>query len=451
MATAPQKTTNPDYEDETRFSGGEISQGEDPIAANENANELGQGGPASPIAKTTPGDAEGEPEDMEGEGDLYKGATPGDSRDMSEIYRNMLKTPATNQISFITPIPWMEREMAVDRLVRIKQEDAMKIISNILEQRHEEMRKMLERARILDAGLDDAMRAKLAFRPSRPAADLLQSIIPKQLERRHESTKGIMSALLLRDMGSTHLASIATWSGQRIDTVDGGRLDFSQDKVSIRKVTQQSIDIMVAEARERGWSSIKASGSHEFCQALARTAASQGIAVDAQPTGIMGIPMGRRIRVSAQAILAKRPAGAQAPEDKPRKEKKAPVEGRIEQGEDIQMTPQEEIPASTPQGSIPAPGYSVSGREVQKSRPESESSESALKQQGLEQKEESPSETLDSSDDLETRNDGLREFMARQKEKRERIRANKERLEAPEPKAHDLSDDMGIENGPRPS
>ena len=74
---------------------------------------------------------------------------------------------------------------------------------------------------------------------------------------------------------------IAHFDHDRAETLDGGRLGFRDDKVTVRKGSPQAVTLLIAEAKARGWQSIEASGTKEFCTLLAQHAQQEGIALTA--------------------------------------------------------------------------------------------------------------------------------------------------------------------------
>ena len=74
---------------------------------------------------------------------------------------------------------------------------------------------------------------------------------------------------------------LAHFDHDRAETLDGGKLGFRDDKVTVRKGSPQAVALLVAEAKARGWQSIEASGTKEFCTMLAQHAQQEGIGLTA--------------------------------------------------------------------------------------------------------------------------------------------------------------------------
>ena len=71
------------------------------------------------------------------------------------------------------------------------------------------------------------------------------------------------------------------WTYNGAETMDGGRLGFQEEKVTVQKGSPQAVSLLIAEAKARGWQSIEATGTKEFCTMLAQQAKQEGIELTA--------------------------------------------------------------------------------------------------------------------------------------------------------------------------
>ncbi len=76
---------------------------------------------------------------------------------------------------------------------------------------------------------------------------------------------------------------ISHYGRDHAETADGGRLEASPSKLTIRKGSEQALELIFAEAQARGWNSIEASGTKEFCRNLCAMAQKYNMKVTAYP------------------------------------------------------------------------------------------------------------------------------------------------------------------------
>ena len=90
---------------------------------------------------------------------------------------------------------------------------------------------------------------------------------------------GVLFAALLDPEGPGEglMNAVALWGHSEMRTRDGGILRATPDELRVATATQQSVEALVAEAAARGWASIKAEGTPEFCQFLTEAVKAAGL------------------------------------------------------------------------------------------------------------------------------------------------------------------------------
>ena len=78
-------------------------------------------------------------------------------------------------------------------------------------------------------------------------------------------------------------ALISTFNYSRAQTPDGGRLQAFENRLVVRKGSEQAVALLLEEAKARGWTSLEASGTKEFCTKLCQLAQQHNIKVVAYP------------------------------------------------------------------------------------------------------------------------------------------------------------------------
>ena len=107
-------------------------------------------------------------------------------------------------------------------------------------------------------------------------------IIPNVLQfdrglNREPPWYGITLATLLVPAAAEQTQSwVASFDHERVNTVDGGRVRMHTDRVTVEKGSSQAVRMLVAEAKARGWKSIEACGTKEFCQQLLQAVSEEG-------------------------------------------------------------------------------------------------------------------------------------------------------------------------------
>lgn len=112
----------------------------------------------------------------------------------------------------------------------------------------------------------------------RKTGGIVPNVLPfNRTDSREPPWYGITLAALLVPTAAERVESfVASFDHQRADTVDGGRVCMHTDRVTVEKGSPQAIRMLVAEAKARGWTSIEACGTKEFCQQLLQAVSEEG-------------------------------------------------------------------------------------------------------------------------------------------------------------------------------
>lgn len=94
-------------------------------------------------------------------------------------------------------------------------------------------------------------------------------------------TYGVMFASMLSPSGidSSLTSSVLSWGHRRVTTQDGGIVAASENGIRAVKATQQAAQVLVMEARARGWDCIDVTGTSEFKRMVAMAAQQYGMPV----------------------------------------------------------------------------------------------------------------------------------------------------------------------------
>lgn len=125
-------------------------------------------------------------------------------------------------------------------------------------------------------------------------------------------------------------APVASWGHDQLITLDGGRIQARGDELVVRSSSLQAAQMLVMEARSRGWETLRVSGNNEFCAAVKRAAKEAGMGAIIHRRGPLGIGPFSRPEVIMPALpgsVMPRMAGATEAEQKARQEA-APQEDR---------------------------------------------------------------------------------------------------------------------------
>jgi hypothetical protein len=104
---------------------------------------------------------------------------------------------------------------------------------------------------------------------------------------------GIRFATLLNPspdhLNQLQKAPVASWGHDTVRTLDGGRVCVSGDEIRALTVTGQAAQLMVMEAKARGWETLRISGDNEFCAAVKRACKEQGMGAIITRRGPLGL------------------------------------------------------------------------------------------------------------------------------------------------------------------
>lgn len=101
-----------------------------------------------------------------------------------------------------------------------------------------------------------------------------ESLIQMRLSRHDHH--GIQWATLLDVTAATSPGhqNVKRWERSVCEMMDGGRVWASKDKIhtGFLRQSEQAIEVMIAEARARGWETLEVTGNKAFCKAMAEAA-----------------------------------------------------------------------------------------------------------------------------------------------------------------------------------
>jgi hypothetical protein len=137
---------------------------------------------------------------------------------------------------------------------------------------------------------------------------------------------GILFASLLNpspdNLNRLQQSPVAAWGHDTVRTLDGGRVQASRDEIRALSVTAQAAQVIVMEAKARGWETLRISGDNEFCAAVKRACKEQGMGAVITRRGPLGLgPFSRPEYVMPRLP---QPLGPQMPDpEQSRKERDA--------------------------------------------------------------------------------------------------------------------------------
>jgi hypothetical protein len=138
---------------------------------------------------------------------------------------------------------------------------------------------------------------------------------------------GILFASLLNpspdNLNRLQQSPVAAWGHDTVRTLDGGRVQASRDEIRALSVTAQAAQVIVMEAKARGWETLRISGDNEFCAAVKRACKEQGMGAIITRRGPLGLgPFSRPEYIMPRLP---QPLGPQMPDpEQSRKELDAP-------------------------------------------------------------------------------------------------------------------------------
>lgn len=104
---------------------------------------------------------------------------------------------------------------------------------------------------------------------------------------------GIRFATLLNPspdhLNQLRQAPVASWGHDTARTLDGGRVHVSGDEIRALTVSGQAAQLIVMEAKARGWETLRISGDNEFCAAVKRACKEQGMGAIITRRGPLGL------------------------------------------------------------------------------------------------------------------------------------------------------------------
>lgn len=203
---------------------------------------------------------------------------------------------------------------------------------------------------------------------------------------------GIRFAVLLNPdpdhLNLLRQAPVAAWGHDTLRTQDGGRIRASDDEIRVTSVSMQAAQLMVMEAKARGWEVLRVSGTNEFCAAVKRACKEQGVGAIITRRGPLGLGPFSRPEVIMPPLpdnLLPRPSGP-AETERERKQEAAPEADRdaaaalLDQAGGTAGTPKRggDLPEPRPDGSDPdrpPTGADPDGEGVRLSVPEAAGSD----------------------------------------------------------------------------
>lgn len=104
---------------------------------------------------------------------------------------------------------------------------------------------------------------------------------------------GIKFAMLLNpdpaNITRLRTAPVASWGHDQLITLDGGRIRAREGELVVTSVSAQAAQMLVMEAKARGWETIRVSGHNEFCSAVKAAAKQAGLGAIIHRRGPLGI------------------------------------------------------------------------------------------------------------------------------------------------------------------
>ncbi|PTX52511.1 hypothetical protein IQ03_01236 [Gemmobacter caeni] len=104
---------------------------------------------------------------------------------------------------------------------------------------------------------------------------------------------GVRFAMLLRldsaNVSRLATAPVAAWGHDRLITLDGGRIRARDGELVVTSVSAQAAQMLVMEAKARGWETLRVSGDNEFCAAVKLAAKQAGMGAIIHRRGPLGI------------------------------------------------------------------------------------------------------------------------------------------------------------------
>jgi len=136
---------------------------------------------------------------------------------------------------------------------------------------------------------------------------------------------GIRFAMLLNPepdhLNMLRKAPVAAWGHDMIRTLDGGRIRATGEEIRVTTVSLQAAQMMVMEAKARGWETLRISGDNEFCAAIKRACKEQGMGAIISRRGPLGLGPFSRPEVIMPPIPDSLNALKTAPSEPQRKQK----------------------------------------------------------------------------------------------------------------------------------
>lgn len=288
--------------------------------------------------------------------DLLNGKHPRPSvasqREISQLNRLRL-----GGIDIARPINWPEfmtyptdlelRELTRGELTpeRVRQfEQAKQVQADLMEARAKEINDWIftygtmalnERAQMRRARNRDAALRKRSIGPGGERIadqEVDRDVTDEELYR--DRFYGIRFALLLNPdpdhLNRLKAAPVAAWGHDQLRTMDGGRIQARGDELVVRSVSLQAAQLLVMEARARGWETLRVSGDNEFCAAVKRAAKEAGMGAIIHRRGPLGIGPFSRPEVIMPALPRGLPPQTPDPTEPERKrrEEGAPAADR---------------------------------------------------------------------------------------------------------------------------
>lgn len=151
-----------------------------------------------------------------------------------------------------------------------------------------------ERAQMSRARNRDAAIRKRSVGPDgkvNPDLDPVSEVTDEELYK--DRFYGIRFASLLKThpdhLNWMRSAPVASWGHDQLITLDGGRIQARGEELVVRSSSLQAAQMLVMEARSRGWETLRVSGNNEFCAAVKRAAKEAGMGAIIHRRGMLGI------------------------------------------------------------------------------------------------------------------------------------------------------------------
>jgi len=174
---------------------------------------------------------------------------------------------------------------------------------------------------------------------------------------------GIRFAMLLNpdpaNITRLRTAPVAAWGHDQLITLDGGRIRAREGELVVTSPSAQAAQMIVMEAKARGWETLRVSGNNDFCNAVKRAAKEAGLGAIIHRRGPLGLgPFSRPEIIMPPVPRSRLTVGMEKGHDKTRREAEAaaPTEdvetanalgGLLQAKRDFPVRAKRDVPASS--------------------------------------------------------------------------------------------------------